>query len=873
MDAQKEIVIYLAYSPNDLPYDRESLGNFIRQENDILRKNRSSFYLHLIECEDAPQIPENTALVISLSVCHGGGSDTLAQLWDAQNAPAVMTYFRTESSLYPPEDSYYHLKKWLEGKGHYWTEYPDVAVIVLKLMMFLQELTGNAISYTTEDGNICTDGHILLKASDFSFLKNNQDLRQLDDQIAAIDAELDPLRRANRFAEYKAKLDQRNALQKDRLWIIHRYYEYLEKATDVVSSRLRRARSAVVNGDLEQAQQILNLKEIRSHADNTIQARTITVAKATAAARQELLVRLEEYMERARILQMQPQSTDQILIVRQTLQEAADLEQREALGTKAQEALVEYILMWASPEEAAKYAETLAKQFRPDELSAAHARTQTLLAKAYMAGGTNVEKGYAAYECALKIWRTLYQQDPNAWFTSWAQCCSDCALAASSHSKQKNLAAAALLDEAWQESYRIYQEDSRRAQFMLVKLALALGARCMEIGSHNLAEEYYRTAEKIIQTAQEDGQHRKLLHNTMLYLQYGWLNHLQGDMPKSYRRLMQAMDFFRQLPLPIANQHQGLLVRCNAYLGYGLIGKDPEKATAYLNEALRLLNRKPDHSFEDLADDAKIHAAIGSVCASRNDMSQALNAWQTAEAQCTILARDYGDTSLMTQMLVFQFIGDGYLHARVHDPSKPYKEAAAHYFRRAIDLHKTLETPDYQAGHFTWTLFAKYIGVVDRQDTETCKDIYNRIKRFDTYKGQQIDLQGAIYYINWGLICFGAEQYREAAAAYQTGMRLYRPYVERLPVGRTGRYAEFAILHSRALLNTSSNIKPAVNVLVDAKQMIDKLPRTVEQLSAFCLLCQELLSVYSKAQDRKAWEQVAREYNEAYRLLKKFIKR
>ena len=139
MDQFREIGIYLAYAPEDEPYDREALGNYIRQQNDIARTHRDPVFLRLIECEDRPYAPEEADLVMSLSICHGGGLELLQQLLQQEDGPKVIPCFHTPAAGVAVDDSYKALQDFLQEKNRYWTEYKDAAVVMFQLLVFLQQ--------------------------------------------------------------------------------------------------------------------------------------------------------------------------------------------------------------------------------------------------------------------------------------------------------------------------------------------------------------------------------------------------------------------------------------------------------------------------------------------------------------------------------------------------------------------------------------------------------------------------------------------------------------------------------------------------------------------------------------------------------------
>lgn len=870
MDQFREIGIYLAYAPEDEPYDREALGNYIRQQNDIARTHRDPVFLRLIECEDRPYAPEEADLVMSLSICHGGGLELLQQLLQQEDGPKVIPCFHTPAAGVAVDDSYKALQDFLQEKNRYWTEYKDAAVVMFKLLVYLQQ-NKDGISYEVKDGQICMDGKVLLESKDFTFLTAHPELKMLREQIDELDEELEAFRRSGDFRAYKELLDRRDELHRQKMQIIQNYYAYLEKSEQADSDRLRRARQAVEQGDLAAAQQILDIAMIRQHTDENKEHREAAKAKAEAQAKQELKARRQEYLELARILRLQIQNEERIALVQQALLEAANLEEREDLGMEAREEYITYLLLWTSSEEAVPAAKALAKGFGEDQISPEHARAKMLLAKAYLLEGTDAAEGVAAYAKAVEIWRALYDQDPQMWISQWADCCNTYAMVCVHHSDNNSNKAIKMLEEVIYQVQQLPENHYRQALRLLFMLKCSTGQIRLEQGDFEEAEYDYQIAEGLMQAIEEEKDRDAEISRMILDEQMGELYLKMGEYAPAVQRCRNSIRLYQTLPAEAVQDHFHSHCLCQMYLGSALsrLGSG-EQAEAPLQTALQIMCTKASHNLHDQVRMLNIYAELTYACARQKDRKDAAREYLAeAEALLNQLEDQYEERvhePLITSCLM---LADACLHICEKDKATQEMAKAVALYQRSLDLHRELEIqPGFRAGQLSWSVVIKYAGILTPEDRAAYKALYQRIKKWGEVKPGFSLGQQCICYYNYSLILDRAGKIPEAERSYITTKAIFRKALEQDFGKNVRRYAELISLYSRLLEKKSNGSNLAINMLKEEKLWAETVTATPAQQRLLCHICEELHRIYTYRKMDAARKAIGTERDNIWRKLK-----
>ena len=843
-----EYKIYLVYSPQDLPYDREALGNYIRAQNDILRRNGSPCYLYMVECEDVDTIPEDTALVISLSLRYSGGTRLLQQLWERKADVAVIPFFR--SGITDAEPEVEELKQWLRSENCYWQEYPDVANVTLMLQQHLQKWARHLFAYTIREGDVYLGSTVLIRRDDFACMRENEQLQQLEKRIEEITQQLEQLHRSDDFEQIRQLWEQRGDLEKQRDQIVSTAYELMEPEESNLTELHRQAQNAVLRGDVKEALEMLPLEKLQQQ-------------EQAAQTSQMLQGVLQLYLLRANVLQLQVQDSNSASQVLDTLLPAVALEQREKLGINSQMELIRYLHCWVSAKEALKQAQQMLPQLTesiaPQDLAAAW----QLYGKVYLAADAQTPAGYEAYDRALQLWQQLYEEDPG-YFTQWANCCNEIATVAVTHSKQQNALADRLLAQAYSAAEEIYASEPDAARIMLAELSMTRGDRCVAIGENIRATEYYDQAEAwLVEMADEEQPETELLQ-VKLQLRYGWLYLNIGNHKETVLRLTGANQAFAELPAQVADDHAKILFYCYACLGY-----TPAGGRTSLELALQYLDRTGSPDRNEQCELAKIYAAMGVTYALEGNTAVAEEYWKKARWYCSLLEQEYAGASLLSRIFVLRFIGDGYLYLREQTGDQTQKKNAQEAFTQAVELHEQLENGDYRAGAFTWTLFAKYLGALDLKNAEFCKALVKRLKKFEPYPAQQTDMQHAVYCSNYANLYRVAKKYREAAGYYRKAMECYWEYVEKNPEKRTPYLIEWAVRYSTCLEKIAPNYKKAEEVLQKTLEALEVLKVSRSRMDQIGVtLCKYLLELYQRNNAQKPQTELKRKYDRYCALLR-----
>lgn len=866
----KEIKIYLAYSPEDVPFDREALGNFIRQQNDHARSTASPVYFHLIECEDMADLPEETDLVVSLSVHHGGGQKLLEDIWGKEDAPPVITFFRSDSAA---AESLKQLQTWLSERKIYWTEYRDPTVIMYKLLMHFSQQGQRAI-FCKEDGDgLHVDGSLLLKARDFSFLRDDQNLQQIDSQIARLEAEQNRLYSINQFAAGKQLNPEIDELKKQKRNIILAYFQWLQEDAPV-SERQRQARIAAQNHDYSESKRLLS----REIVDRDVENRKLKNAIENS-------ISLQEYLSIATNLQMEPQTPEQIIEVRLTLMHAAALEAEHNLGTHARQTQVAYLLEWASAEDAVACASEFVALFDPDEISPDHARAQQLLAKAHLQNGPTAEESFACFEKALNIWNALRNADPDQWFPAWAECCRDCAAAAAAHNRHQYAAARKLLEEATDVFKALPEDTCQKWELLRVELFLALGDLLHEAGDNRSADCQYTVAQGL--SMRSDSTAMRLCHAEAL-MKIGLLfcDNCQNDV--GYGFFEDALSTLEQvasrnvLSPAESLRLQNLKFQCHMDLGRSVHVFNPDTACDHFQKALTALAGKPCQHLHDPGQIAALHATWACIVGDSGDIKAAREHWNIANQICGQLEEsDFGAT-VPDRIRAYRMIADGHLCSLNLEEAKndtdpdsfnnQLRASARTYLRKAVDLHRQLESSDFRPTIETWRLFTVYMSLFHTANKNECRALFNRCRHFLLDGFTTAPFQYVAFLVEYSSLCYHAGKIPEAVPAYEQALRLYRPYVEKDQYYLVSSYAKCAYNYGELLDKKMKRPQNAIEALKSALEFLQSLPETDCQLSGIGRIAHLLVNLYKKQPGCNKWMTYAELFNDCKRKIEALYK-
>ena len=209
----KTIKIFLASSIEDLESDRDKIGDFIRQVDEVyLRRN---IHISLIKCEDYDnsiaiggkqqeydrEIRESE-LVFFLFFRKVGEYtkhelEVALEAFRSQNKPRIVTYFKyvddAEEVVQEVRDFMQLLDQELK---HYYNRYNHIDTLKLGIIMQIKLLKLDSVQPKLEDGFVFWGGRPVVKAENVPMFRENKPLRELFERQRQLRSDLLQYRKA-----------------------------------------------------------------------------------------------------------------------------------------------------------------------------------------------------------------------------------------------------------------------------------------------------------------------------------------------------------------------------------------------------------------------------------------------------------------------------------------------------------------------------------------------------------------------------------------------------------------------------------------------------------------------------------------------------
>lgn len=421
-----EYTLYLAYSPQDVPHDRDALGNFIRKLNDIYRQRKDPLYLHLKEAEYAPEGAAGADLIISLSLKHAGGQELIRSIWDThkgQALPPILTYFRQSDGEDTAETSQ-DFRRFLEDTTqHYWTQYSDISYVNCSVLMHL--IMNLEVPVEIHADSLQVGDDIVFTLDDFAALRHSPALKELYGQLQQCEEDcLDLISRNEDYLQdpaYQAATERRAALRNKKQQLSETFFGLLRqfagsKEQGDLTLRQQKAQEALMTGELEAAKRVLDEEEIRAAQQDSVDQ--IRKLEAQIAGLKEQIARnVRELLTKIDILKLEfSPSVHEIDALYET---AMDWEREYDLPRTATESYLRYLTIF----DRFTQARDAAQDYLQDALARcdrkAQAEAYDCLARCDDHTGNN-SGSLSNWEKTEALLCELKDEDPQTHFSSWA---------------------------------------------------------------------------------------------------------------------------------------------------------------------------------------------------------------------------------------------------------------------------------------------------------------------------------------------------------------------------------------------------------------------------------------------------------------------
>ena len=512
------IHIFLGSSLEELRLDREALGNYVRQLNDIYMDR--GVYIKLYECEY-----ENAAMVdgrkqeeyneeirhsdIFLVLLYNkAGKYTVEEFqtayrqFQAAGAPAILTCFR-QGEGYAPEQSVLDFMNALDEQlGHYFKKYTHIDSV--KLLLLLQmKLMHLDVPIEVDNSMVTVDGKTVLTLENIPMWAENSDFQKLKAEYRACEqayldakaATADPLTDSAFLRASEQWQDAKKALRELEQELFAIALKIEEKNNDgTLTARQRKAYELMEQGDAEGADRILDLREILddvAHKENLAQQ-----------IDEGLEQNVQEMLQKIAIKKTQIANPNRFDEIREIYEKAVGLEERNSLKKIAMWEYISYLhdqhdYKMAIPL-AKRYQQYMALQGSEEERAAAAGLLGVLYAE------TNQMKlAEQEYQQAKDIQEELAQESPAANLPDLAMSCNN--LGALYYQTNRMKLAEQEFQQAKKIREQLVEENPAAYQPNLANSCNNLGALYYQTNRLDLAEQEYLRAKKIQeQLAQEN---------------------------------------------------------------------------------------------------------------------------------------------------------------------------------------------------------------------------------------------------------------------------------------------------------------------------------------------------------------------------------
>ncbi|MCD8180457.1 MAG: tetratricopeptide repeat protein, partial [Firmicutes bacterium] len=318
----KKIKIFLASSIDDLRDDRITIGDFVRQLNEIYIDR--GIYFSLIKCEDYDQAMaeggkqsqydeeiRESELVFFLFFKRVGDYtrhefEVALESWRNSSSPKIVTYIKYVDNINEVNDEVKAFMNMLDGEmRHYYNTYKSIDTLKLGMLMQIKLMKLDSSVIDVQKNKVCVNGQEIADCAKIPMFEGNSSICRLNEELRGITKEYYALRekyvndpndmdiyiKYSDIAKKKADTEEKiRELEKQTLNLAEKMTEDMSSGN--LSDKQREGYRLLEAGDYEGALDVLNLEGIlRDISHNELLSDGITERLQTNV--NELLQRIE----------------------------------------------------------------------------------------------------------------------------------------------------------------------------------------------------------------------------------------------------------------------------------------------------------------------------------------------------------------------------------------------------------------------------------------------------------------------------------------------------------------------------------------------------------------------------------------------------
>ena len=338
----KNIKIFLALGEDDLENDKNSIGNFVRNLNQIYSKQ--NIYFKLVYNNDLKLDEEEIKDSQLFIILFGKDIKEVARKefniayenFSEGTSPKITTYVKKTEEQQGQEVLDF-LKSLSDELGHYYSVYDNIDTVKLNLIMQLNALDLQEVKMETNNGKILLNKQEVMKIDSVPMIYNNEDLRNLKKEYKELDERKWKLKEEVEMNEKYELQDELNRVTQ-RCIIVKKEILNLEQeiinlesnfVKDAGKGKLTQrqiyARRCLERGKLKEAEEALSYDEIN---ENLTELESVN-------HRDEIQAHVNELIQRANTYRMDISNQDRFKEIERSYDRAVKAEIDNGLDREA----------------------------------------------------------------------------------------------------------------------------------------------------------------------------------------------------------------------------------------------------------------------------------------------------------------------------------------------------------------------------------------------------------------------------------------------------------------------------------------------------------------------------------------------------------
>lgn len=603
----EKIKIFLALGEDGLIDEKNQIGNFIRNLNDIYEDY--DIYFRLVTNEQLGDTEEEKIkdsqlffLLFEKSINEKAISEFNMAYKNFINdkSPKIATYIK-KNDAGVEQNAYEFMKRLDEELGHYYNQYENVDTVKLNIIMQLQALGIKEVKMEIKEGKLYLNKKEIMTLENIPMIFNNQQLKQLKLEYSMLEKKYWKLRE-----DIKENPDNDEILEeyikiKDRREKTRETIENLEKeiinlensfiqtsSKGILSQKQIYAKRCLENGDIEGAKQALELEEIKKEADKLLSTQQ--------NIKDNIQIKVNELLQRADILKIDIDNINRFEEIEETYKEAMRIEKEASLYRIALKKYIVYLYSKCKYKEASELCDVLYNYLKGEGLSI-DAEIYNRIAMCY-AQVKKYEEAKKYYWIAIEEQEKIAKEDSETDKEELADFYNNVAKVLSDTGK---------IEEA--ESYyrkeieireKLASKNPEKYQLNLVEFYINLASFYYEIGRKQKAKEFYIESVSIIEKCIENG-----VKNAETYLAvscrelaYIYYKAKQFEIAEEY--FIKSIELYEELTKKNPEAFEKGLVK--SYVGISFVYyqiHEYDKAESYCLESLKIIRRMEKEKSEN----------------------------------------------------------------------------------------------------------------------------------------------------------------------------------------------------------------------------------------------------------------------------------